>query len=155
MTTIATDGVTIAADGLACTGSERCGMQTRKLRVEHGRIYAIAGDIAMFDALVEWHNRGADPSHEFKGRKDPNWSLMVIDGSGLTRFTDNCMYPDPFEYPQAFGSGADYAVAALRMGNTPKRAVEIAAELDVYTGGEIQVINIAEALGINTLEAAE
>jgi ATP-dependent protease HslVU (ClpYQ) peptidase subunit len=38
------------------------------------------------------------------------------------------------------GSGSDYAIGALHAGAKPKRAVEIAAKLDVNTSGPIQVV---------------
>lgn len=37
------------------------------------------------------------------------------------------------------GSGADYALGALAAGKSVKKALEIAAELDLYTGGELRV----------------
>lgn len=155
MTTIATDGVTIAADGLGVSGSERVATSLKKLKVQHGRIYGLTGMSQILEEVIYWHNRGADPAHEFKGLKDPDWLLIVVDRYGLTSYSDMSLYPNSFHYPQAFGSGASYAVAAMHLGHSPAEAVKVASKLDVYTGGEIQVINIAEALGISTLEAAE
>lgn len=38
------------------------------------------------------------------------------------------------------GSGANYGIGALMAGATIRKAMEISAELDVYTGGKIQII---------------
>jgi ATP-dependent protease HslVU (ClpYQ) peptidase subunit len=38
------------------------------------------------------------------------------------------------------GSGANYGIGALMAGATIRKAIEISAELDVYTGGKIQII---------------
>lgn len=42
----------------------------------------------------------------------------------------------------AIGSGRDFALAAMRLGKSPREAVELSAEFDVYTGGEIEVVEI-------------
>lgn len=39
---------------------------------------------------------------------------------------------------QALGSGSDFAVAAMHLGKSAKKAVEVAAELDLYTGGNVK-----------------
>jgi len=44
----------------------------------------------------------------------------------------------------AIGSGAPYAMAAMRLGLSPKEAVAIAAEFDPGTGGEIDVWRLPE-----------
>lgn len=38
------------------------------------------------------------------------------------------------------GSGADYALGALAAGKSVEKALEIASELDLYTGGELHVL---------------
>lgn len=37
------------------------------------------------------------------------------------------------------GSGSDYALGAIASGKSARKALEIAAELDLYTGGELRV----------------
>lgn len=37
------------------------------------------------------------------------------------------------------GSGSDYALGALAAGKSVKKALEIAAELDIYTGGDLHI----------------
>ena len=41
----------------------------------------------------------------------------------------------------AIGSGSKYAVAALYLGEEPKKAVEIAIEFDLYCSGDVQIVN--------------
>jgi len=156
MTTIATDGKTIAADGLAVCGSERTFRNERKVVVRDRHIFAQTGTAAVFETMINWYLSGADNTWELKGiSKEDTFSLIVIRPDGrLFRYSNDCLFPDEFPYPQAFGSGADYALAAMHCGRNPKEAVGVSAHFDVYTGGEIQVINIAEALG-RVREAAE
>jgi ATP-dependent protease HslVU (ClpYQ) peptidase subunit len=40
----------------------------------------------------------------------------------------------------AIGSGSPFALTALHLGRSAKKAVEIASQLDVYTGGEIKEV---------------
>lgn len=153
MTTIATDGVTIAADGRRTVGSERIEDNASKLAVRDGRIFAIAGEWAIFPAAIDWFLRGAMPDAVPKSN-DANggWSLHVIDmplpqcQPRLTRVSSNAPYPEQYPFPQAFGSGCSYAQAALLCGQTPKQAVAIAAQLDVFTGGVITELNIARTI---------
>lgn len=42
----------------------------------------------------------------------------------------------------AIGSGCDFAKTAMHLGKTPRKAVEIASELDLYTGGTIKELTL-------------
>lgn len=145
MTTIATDGKTVAADGQRTLGSERISMVEKKLRMKAGRIYAITGTFAFFDDLIMWHIMGARVEDVPKGDGDNGWSLLVIEpgATGVHRYTSECPRLEIFPYPATFGSGADYAMGAMCAGADPREAVTIASRLDINTGGEIQVIDIA------------
>lgn len=150
MTTISTDGVTIAADGLACIGNEIVQWNCPKIVVRAGRIYAVTGSDALGRVAIDWHVAGADPSKLPVAGADASWSLIVIEGptpiKTATRYTSAMPYPDVFPLPQAFGSGCEYAMGALLAGASPRESVEIAAKLNCHTGGEIQVVDIATAL---------
>lgn len=150
MTTIATDGITIAADGLASIGGEVNGLSETKIVIERDWIYALSGAVAMRDALIEWHQAGAKPA-DVPGMQDADWTLLVIDRNGLTYFTAKCAYPCKANAPFAIGSGADYASALMHAGYSPQKAVRLIIDkrLDIYTGGDIQVIDIRQALGLN------
>lgn len=150
MTTIATDGVTIAADGLSSIGGEVNGLSEQKIVIEGGLIYALSGTIALRAALIAWHQGGAKPA-DVPGMQDADWTLLVIGRNGLAYFTAKCAYPCKANAPFAIGSGADYASALMHAGFSPKNAIRLIIDkrLDVYTGGDIQVIDIKQALGLN------
>jgi ATP-dependent protease HslVU (ClpYQ) peptidase subunit len=40
----------------------------------------------------------------------------------------------------AIGSGADFAIAAMHLGNEPKVAAKVASELDLYCAGQIDEV---------------
>lgn len=42
----------------------------------------------------------------------------------------------------AIGSGGMFAVTAMHLGKSAKKAVEVAAELDLYTGGEVKELTL-------------
>lgn len=46
------------------------------------------------------------------------------------------------EHSCAYGSGQDFAISAIDFGKTAKEAVEYAMTRDIYTGGEVQVVDV-------------
>lgn len=159
MTTIAITETEIAADGLRTVGSEVRGLNHRKIIVRNGTIYAFTGVAPIFDVMVEWHQKGAKVEELPKGaEKDDDrngWTLIAIDHTGIGKYSSGCPYIERFDPPVAFGAGQDYALGAMVAGASASQAVEIACKVDVWSGGTIQVVNIAEALGVQRLEAAE
>lgn len=147
MTTIATDGKTIAADGLAVSNSTVMARSVNKVVQRDGKLYAMTGTSALFEALIAWHIAGSRPSEVPTAHADCSWELLVIDGEGRGySFHKMAPYANEVEFPTAFGSGRVEAMAAMMAGATPKRAVEIAAVLDIHTGGAITETVIADAL---------
>ena len=153
MTTIAIDsrGEFIAADGqVTCSGAVVT-TTLRKILVEtengNPRIYAMAGTTCMFEALVKWHKDGHKPS-ELPPASDGKWTLLVIDRKGARSYGHEAPYAELVPYPYALGTGNEYALGALKAGASAEEAVRIACEIDIHSGGEIQVVNIKEALGM-------
>ena len=156
MTTIVASEDFIAADGLRCAGDTIEGLDSRKIVVERGVVYALCGASVMRGPLIKWHQAGADPDKLPKCGYEGGWALVVIDRDGIRRYTDKCPYADPARYPYVDGSGYQYALGAVKAGADPAEAVRIACECDVHSGGEVQVVDIAEALAREPVrEAAE
>lgn len=152
MTTIATDGITIAADGRATAGGNIVSDRTKKIIVEDGVIYALTGVEALFRALIDWIKKGADPAAVPKGydATSLSWALTVISAvgpMGAKRYTSTMPYPDSVDYPFSDGTGHEMAVVLMDAGKSPFEAVRLTCKRDINSGGEIQVVNIAEALG--------
>jgi len=63
-------------------------------------------------------------------------------------------YLSGVDVPFAIGAGSDYALGAMDYGASPEEAVRGACRRNVFTGGEIQVVNIAAALGLQPQAAA-
>lgn len=144
MTTIAIDGTTIAADGLRLWSSDIVQLDCEKIRVEGQAIYALAGTFGAFGPAIKWHQAGADPDAV---PKVDDWTLFVLDQSGLNKYTKTLPYPEPMPVPIAFGSGCDQAMGAMMAGATAEEAVRIVSLVSVNTGGLIRVVDIASVIG--------
>lgn len=157
MTTIAIDKFgTIAADGLTTHGYGTVLSRSRKkIAVANGMIYAVSGAVTTVDALIEWYVSGHNPKDVPPTGENEPWAMLVCDKGQWLMFSKPVPYPEAIEPPVAIGSGSDYAMGAMYAGATAQEAVEISCRLNTHSGGEIQIVNVAEALGLQRLEAAE
>lgn len=73
---------------------------------------------------------------------DAPWghALVALGGRIYTVGTDFSVMP--VEEFTAIGSGGSFALTAMHLGKAPKQAVEIAAELDLFTGGRVQEMTV-------------
>ena len=138
MTTVAfRDGV-MAADSLAQIDSQIIGMQ--KLFIVRSAVIGGCGDAADIRVFIDWFSAGADTGRlpEFRSyRADdaPDFTVIVADESGLTRWTEY-FQPTRINEPfYAIGSGSMFALGAMCHGASAEEAVRIAALNDVNTGG--------------------
>src|SRR5262245_3817758 len=130
MTTIATDGVTIAAESRATRRHEIASWSEEKVIHRHGRIYASSGSANIGEALVTWHQAGANPKDLPVCSKDAGgWTLLVIDADGMWVYNDEVPYRMQVAAPFTMGSGGDWAMGAMHAGASPRKAVEIACKL--------------------------
>lgn len=146
MTTIATDGKTIAADGLRVWCGEIVQRNARKIIVKPGRaIYAFTGGMPYFGPAVAWWEAGGCIDAIPKDIDD-FWTLLIIDKDGIGKVSQQHPYIEHFDPPICLGAGADLAQGVLLAGLPPQQAIEIVAARCNHTGGEIQVVDIAETL---------
>lgn len=132
-------------------GSEIRGLTFDKLQQRNGRVYAYTGYAPLFEPLIKWHQDGADPGKLPEGvdhKADGGWTLIVVDHSGLSKYTSSIPYIERFDPPIAFGAGADLAMGAMLAGADAKRAVELVAGLCNHTGGRIQVVERPKPLAV-------
>jgi len=138
MTTIAFDGSMLAADRQCSSGNTKHG-RTCKLLTHNGHMLSFTGGFVEGLALVEWFKAGADTKNPPKVGESSGSTLVVV-----TPDNELVVYEHPYLSPltflnkvQAFGSGRDFALAAMHLGFDAKRAVEVASEFDLYTGGGV------------------
>lgn len=146
MTTLAWDGRYLAADRRHQSGSvphyDACKIVPDPTR--DGSFYASTGPMAWTAAWIAWDTRGADPH-----------GMLPISGleghqGGLVRLRDGKCEMLDFRLPYwttagprwSFGSGADFALAAMACDRNSMEAVEIAARFDTCTGGGVDFVDL-------------
>lgn len=154
MTTIASDGVTIAADGLALLGDEPVRTDTKKIVSLNGRVFGFTGSHRFQNAAINWVLAGCKPEdHPAPKDKEDAWTVAEYFPDFVMAYNDSCPYPFSYHYPFAIGSGQDYASGAMAAGATPEEAVRIAMKFNVRTGGDVVVLSVPQASTLR--EAAE
>lgn len=143
MTTIAWDGKTLAADKMASSGNAKWGQCTKIFRTRAGLVgFAGSADIAM--ALLHWVENGCEPSEFPTINAEENDTLaMVISPTGTVTIYERTPHPQILHNEfVAIGSGRDFAMAAMHLGNSAEKAVEVAAALDAYTGNGVDALTL-------------
>lgn len=98
--------------------------------------------------MIEWVKAGrikADfPAH---AKDKDDWQpLLVIELDGTTSFYERTPYPIRNENRcVAYGSGKEYAVAAMHLGKTAREAIEVAIALDCGSGNGIDTLRLDES----------
>ncbi|OQS10079.1 hypothetical protein B0T37_10545 [Chromobacterium violaceum] len=142
MTTIAFDGITMAADGRATAEDVILADDLQKLhRLETNRwsgrpvIIGMAGVTRSVPGALAWIEGLAEQPGE-----NADFAALVWDGERLIMVSDECLTPESWPAPMAIGSGKIPALAAMRAGANAPRAVEVAITMDVYSGGCIRTV---------------
>lgn len=145
MTTIATDGIVMAADSRV-TGDGPM-YPTEKIFRIRGSLFGTAGDGFMGLALLEWlktKRRDRKALYEMwdkttLGIEDADVLFIELSPKGI--FLWNCWgIAEPVRRPSyAIGSGAMAAVAAMET-KSPEDAIRTALNYDEFSGPPIQVV---------------
>ena len=143
MTVIAWDGAYIAADRLADEEGHR--RTISKLHVVGSEVLTFAGEISMGLLLIQWYRDGADPTKYPERQKTDDWTRLVVASKDGVRFYERqpiaIRLEDPFA---AWGSGRDYALAAMHLGYSAQIACEVACEYALNCGLGVDVIDLKE-----------
>jgi ATP-dependent protease HslVU (ClpYQ) peptidase subunit len=138
VTTIATDGRSMAADGQSSLdgGQIICTTKKKIYRLSDGSLLGGAGTTWELDKAVEWLN--GDQQAPAPKLKDFAGLKLTPDGRAFY-----CTEPLQFsqiDVPAAVGSGQELAVGAMLAGASPKQAIEVAIKRDPHSGGRILVV---------------
>jgi len=143
MTVIAWDGKSLAADkrttdvGLART-------TTKISRAPCGALLGGTGNTTGCRELTKWWKEGADPA-KFPKEASVGASLIVITAWGTVLMYDG-VEPIQVEEPfTAFGSGRDYAIAAMHLGKSAAEACEVASLFDTGCGNGVDSLLLRAA----------
>jgi len=142
MTTIACDGIHVAFDSRVTSGDIILSDDCDKSYEIDGVYYIGAGSIHDIEREIKaFINDELWEVDRFRSE------ILVSDGNGDLY----CVGIDdrgPFKWRVnayaacAFGSGGDFAMAAMDMGKTAKQAVEYAKTRDAGTGGKVRQIKL-------------
>jgi 20S proteasome alpha/beta subunit len=140
MSVIAWDGSVLAADKRVTNGgiAHIC----TKIEKHNNQLYGITG---MWDdgvELREWHKAGANPEKFPAKARDDKATLIVINDKGINVY--NCgPYPMIYEDKQAaWGSGRDFAEAAMHLGKSAVTAVEVACHFQTDCGAGVDALQL-------------
>lgn len=136
MTTIATDGETMAGDGLTVSNGTVFGWNAEKVQqLPDGRIVGVAGGATYVELFLEWLCDGGDIPDIGE-----DFEALVLHRDGSVLSYDHKCRSLKEELPTATGSGREIALGAMVVGASPEEAVKAAAERDTSTGGKITVL---------------
>lgn len=137
MTTVAYDGRTLAGD----TQANSAGMRrtVKKLfRLNDGRLFGGSGDYENCLLARDWLNDGGP-----KPTLTDDFTGLVIETDGRCMRYEHKLCPSPIaEKFTALGSGRDFAIAAMHMGQSAREAVKLASIYDIGTGPEVECLEL-------------
>lgn len=139
MTTIATDGITMAADSRVGRNDMIVSNRHMKIaRLQDGTLLGLSGRASTLSALVAYFD-GSMPFPKDQGE----WAALYLTSEGIRLYSSDAgqawVWVDP---PHAIGSGCELALGAMLAGCSPVKAVEIAAIRDPFTGGPVEVMKV-------------
>jgi hypothetical protein len=141
MTTIAWDGVTLAADRRITSGTVTYST-TKIRRTSDGRLIGATGDYGVCSAMLDWlESGGARPTCQDSERWISALEIMPDGACWMHNRDSRWQVEDRFI---AVGSGRDYAMAVMALGHSARAAVEIAARFDPGTGNGIDELVFAQ-----------
>lgn len=150
MTTIAFDGRYLVADSLANQGGLRLSVN----KLQEGMfcdgmkyIFGLSGDIADMRVVLTQLNSTAS----LQAALEHNWEQwynksdlqpgVILCVPGARSYTMAGSVWMLLDGPHACGHGRDYALAAMECGRSAVEAVSIAAQFDLFTGGDTKCVD--------------
>ena len=140
ITTIATDGKTIACDTRVSSGLNTYPARITKIHRVGDRFVGTCGDLWQTQMYVKYLLEDKPlPSKELK-----DFNALILDKDGTIYHVDTTFNELELTGPFAVGSGMDFAIGAMAAGASPKEAILIAGQYDPYTSPEALVYHVRE-----------
>lgn len=137
MTTIATDGKTIACDSLATWGDMRITHNRKKIHKIGDMYVGASGNSEFISAYIEYLKTGKN-----KPTTEDAHTLLFLTKGGVYLQTDTRFNRIKVNSVMAIGSGREYAIGAMMAGASPYEAVKIAIKNDLNSGGKVVVYSL-------------
>ncbi|QEG08921.1 hypothetical protein [Aeromonas phage 4L372XY] len=168
MTTIAYKNGVMVSDGRMSLGDMIIKDDTEKVFWVNNHLVGVCGRARAINTFVTWLQKMTDyhivnqevgelvdlvpPALE----DDEGYSALVVTPSRqVLMYEGNTPIDMGLDVPMSVGSGSCFALAAMKAGNSAEEAVKVACELDVYSGGEITVVQLEDEPEPLTREVAE
>lgn len=143
MSTVAYDGKVVAADKLAsCHGGSFhvvTKIHTIRYRGIDLAVFAFSGDLQDGILAIEWLENQTRPKPTLNAESFVG--LLVFPGGKAYRM-EEALAMWEIQAPHAIGSGSKFALTCMHLGMDAQEAVRIASELDTYSGGGIDAIDV-------------
>lgn len=156
MTTVVYDPISkiMASDSQATLGDMIVNTKTDKIFNIRGTLVGAAGCYVQLLAFVDWLDEHLETEHlkglTSRAEISPPHELIADDFTAIVVWADSgdvsifegsrAAFKVTNDHPIAIGSGAHYALAALDAGADPVEAVKIAIKRDIYSGGDVQML---------------
>ena len=140
MTTVAYRNGTMAADSLITGGNMRCAKLWKITRHDaSGDLVGLAGGVAEAqEFLNEFRRYGYPKKRNFDIGPETIGLIARRDGS-IHMIEKGIIYPTEQDF-LAIGSGDSFAMGAMKAGLGSIKAVKVAIELDIYSGGPVRYL---------------
>lgn len=137
MTTVATDGKSISSDS-RIVGDYIDQIGSPKIFRVGEQLIGVCGSYTECLIYIDWLKAG---QRETDRPKFSEFEAIHVSRNGVY-WIDKDLQPIKASPKTAIGSGGRYAMAAMLAGADTKKAVQIAAKLDPYTGGKIVTMRL-------------
>ena len=136
------DGI-LAGDSLICEGDNVSGYRDKIFDLDNV-IIGVAGNSMLYNEFLKFIKGEAFDREAFKSPDLQFVGIVIEKTTRLVSRYDKELIKDICDQsePIALGSGALIARGALLMGATPRQAIECAAKINRFTGGEIKEIKL-------------
>jgi ATP-dependent protease HslVU (ClpYQ) peptidase subunit len=147
-TVVAFDGTHLACDSQLTHGHRKlmCKGKFYRSDARHA-VMAAGGEVDILEKIEAFWNKSDKPLSDMKipdanpASLSSRFQLLIVQDDGQALFYDDDLSsPIHVEAPFAFGTGGDFALAAMHMGADAADAVAVAEDLDIYCSGTIHVI---------------
>tara|TARA_R100000808_G_scaffold5213_3_gene16004 strand:+ start:6645 stop:7085 length:441 start_codon:yes stop_codon:yes gene_type:complete len=146
MSTVATDGTTMAADSrITDDGGAMDLLNFPKVRRIRDSVVGFAGDVEMGILFFNWieHGEPDDPAQKPQF-DDDDFAGLVMRKGGVFWYGKRLIPGGVLSgSPTAIGSGGDLALGAMLAGKSPAEAVRLACRVDTNSGGRVKAYKIA------------
>lgn len=148
MTTIACSRDRIVSDSQVSLAHKGIWYPAAKLIRGPGLVAGASGDGGDCTRFLRWAAGGCKPKDEPKWRdttSEDQVLAILVKEDGIYAFSVGDPEPELIDADYfAIGSGGKAARVAMMLGKTPEEAVEIACQVDLWSGGKIQVLTLKE-----------